>query len=380
MKITFACILVTAGMIAPAFGQRLSFGVVGGTSLTGDFRTLRNNWSFQGSSYTDISESGPRRLIIGPMIELGLRSGWSVEVNALHRTLGYTVRTDFPGRICGVDTFCGADMSTWQFPVLAKYRISVRRVNPFVTLGPSFRTYSSPAGTRPSAYGITGGAGVEWNAGRFFFAPTVRYTRWRGEEAPFRPTIRNQVEILGGIGYRTDAAARTPFGRKIWLGLMVGTPLTNDFPLESPDAPAYTGEVRRAADFRSVAGLMAEVEIGRGASIEVNGLYRRLHFESGPEVVVTWQIPVLLKQTFGGGPLRPFVQGGPSFRLAGNLNNTDPARYGVTAGVGLEGRWRRLRLTPSLRYTRWAEDNRAFIVPQALTKRDQIELLAGFSF
>lgn len=52
-----------------AFGQRLSFGAVGGTSITRDFRTLR--YTFPGE-YSETTESGSRSLIIGPMAELGL--------------------------------------------------------------------------------------------------------------------------------------------------------------------------------------------------------------------------------------------------------------------------------------------------------------------
>lgn len=186
--------------------------------------------------------------------------------------------------------------------------------------------------------------------------------------------------MLGALGYRTDSGARRAFGRKIWLGLIGGVPLTNDFRPASPDSPAYTGESRRFADFRSVAGLMAEVEFARNVSVEVNGLYRRLHFENAPEVVVTWQIPVLAKYTWNLTPVRPFLEAGPSFRAAGNLNYTNPSRVGLTVGTGGEMCWRWLRITPTLRYTRWAEDSLARYASQNMTKRDQVELLFGFSF
>ncbi|MBC7928721.1 MAG: hypothetical protein H7039_24010 [Bryobacteraceae bacterium] len=314
------------------------------------------------------------------MLEIGFSRNWSVEVNALHRTLKYRVRSDFPSRVCGVNVFCGGDVSTWQFPLLVKYRIPLGRFKPFAAVGPTFRTHSNPIGSRPSSYGITAGAGLELDAGPFYFAPTVRYTRWGTDGLPFRPTIGNQVEVLGGIGYRTDAGTRRAFGRKVWLGFVAGVPLTNDFPPTSSDLPTYTGEATRFADFRSVAGLMAEVEITQRLSIEVNGVYRRLHFENAPEVVVTWQFPVLAKYTFNHAPTRPFVVGGLSFRTAGNLNYTNPANIGYTAGSGVEARWRWLRITPTLRYTRWAEDNRALYASQNFPKRDQVELLFGFSF
>lgn len=348
--------------------------------MTKDFRTLRYTFPLEGASYTEVSESGPRSVVIGPMVELALSGNWSVEVNALHRKLKYEVRSEVPGNFCGVNTFCGGDVSTWQFPVLVKYRFPFQRFKPFAAVGPSFRTHNRPLGSRPSSFGITTGAGIELGAGALYFAPTVRYTRWGVDGLPFRPTIRNQVEVLGGIGYRTNAAARQPFGRKVWLGLIAGVPITNDFHQPSPDSPPYTGAAMRFADFRSTAGLLGEVELTNRLSLEVNALYRRLHFETGPEVVVTWQIPVLAKYGFGDGRVRPFVEVGPSFRLTGNLNNADPGHYGITAGTGAEARWRRLRFSPTLRYTRWTEDKWANVDPQAFTRRDQVELLVGFSF
>ena len=273
-----------------ASAQRLFFGAVGGSSVTGDFQTLRYKFPLQGSSYTEISETGPRSLIIGPMAELAIRGNWSVEVNALHRSLKYRIRTDSLTTVCA--GFCSGGVSTWQFPLLVKYRIPVSPLKPFLTAGPTFRTHSSPIGSRPSSYGATAGAGIELSAGWFYLAPTIRYTRWGDDGLPFRPTIRNQVEVLGGIGYRTTDQTRRPLGRKVWLGILAGVPLTNDFPPISPDSPVYTGEAGRFADVRSAAGLMAEVEVARNVSVEVNGLYRRLHFNNAPEVVVTWQIPV----------------------------------------------------------------------------------------
>ena len=73
-----------------------------------------------------------------------------------------------------------------------------------------------------------------------------------------------------------------------------------------------------------------------------------------PNTVVTWQFPVLVKYKFPLGRLSPFLEGGPSFRSAGNLNRSDPSHVGVSAGVGVEAQWRRLRIAPRVRYTRWA--------------------------
>jgi hypothetical protein len=123
-----------------------------------------------------------------------------------------------------------------------------------------------------------------------------------------------------------------------------------------------------------------EIGISDKLSLEVNGLYRRLHLRTGPDVVVTWEIPVLAKYKFNYSAVKPFVELGPSFRPTGNLN-AYPSHYGISSGAGVEAYMRRLRFTPTVRYTRWAADNRPFGSPeQPFTKLDQVEVLVGISF
>lgn len=52
----------------------------------------------------------------------------------------------------------------------------------------------------------------------------------------------------------------------------------------------------------------------------------------------------------------PFLEAGPSFRAAGNLNGYNPSHFGVTAGGGAEIRKGAVLLSTALRYTRWAKD------------------------
>lgn len=362
--------------------QNVSFGVVSGTSISRDFRTLHYPFTFETRTYTDSTLPGPRSQILGPMLEVDLPRQFSVEVNALHRNLRYTTSSDFPGTPPSAAT-----VSTWQFPVLLKYRFQVKpRLLPFLAAGPSFRTYSNPAGSRPSRFGAAGAVGLDVALGKFRISPSLRYTRWASDKnVPFRPTIPNQLEFLVATSYSTEAGLRSLRGRKIWLGVIVGVPITNDFTPIDPRAPPYTGASSRIADFRFVAGLRAEIPFSSKLALEWNGIYRRLHFEDGPEVVLTWQFPVLLKYTFSGvriakPNLRPFVQAGPSFRLAGNLNGTDPSNFGFTAGIGAEIDASRVRFTPSVRYTRWAHEKNKRFTTQPLTKPDEIAFLVGISF
>jgi hypothetical protein len=147
---------------------------------------------------------------------------------------------------------------------------------------------------------------------------------------------------------------------------------------------------------------MVEFGLPWHLSVEIDGLYRPLNFTSAsvnpdgslnsvaPNTVVTWEFPVLAKYRFSLHVVKPFVEAGPSFRTSGNLNGASPSNHGFTIGAGVEGRLRKLRIAPTLRYTRWATDDlQCFVVPrsgcssdvqQPLTLRNQAEFLVGFSF
>jgi len=127
----------------------------------------------------------------------------------------------------------------------------------------------------------------------------------------------------------------------------------------------------------------------RGVAVELNALYRPMNLTMAgvrsdgslhsisPATVVTWQFPTLAKYTFSFAFINPFIEAGPSFRVAGNLNDAGPSAYGGTAGIGVEAKLWRLRIGPLARYTHWAADSdRA----GSRTKRNQVELLLGVSF
>lgn len=359
-----------------AFAQRLSIGVVAGTNLTDDFRTITFPPDFRNSS---LAYSDSRSPIIGPAVELGLARHLSVEVDALHRALHFTDVTVLANG-SRVDPRPAA-AGTWEFPLLVKYSLGVSRVRPFLELGPSFRAVSNPNGSNPSNHGISAGAGAEMRVGNLRLAPAVRYTRWAtdhfrpeqtgGFNSPARPTIRNQVEFLVGVSYATTGASRRALGRKLWLGAVAGVSLTGDFGGQS-SSRGYP------------AGLMVELELPRHLAVEADGLYRRLHFSGRPDVVLTWEVPLLLKYRFTTPHVTPFLALGPSFRVTGNLNDSNPSHYGIAAGAGVETRLGRLKVAPTIRYTRWAGDSRPFPqfpnIPYSRSIPNQAEALVGFFF
>jgi hypothetical protein len=98
--------------------------------------------------------SDTRSVIAGLSVNVLLGKGLSLEANALHRNLHLKRRFIFPD---GSTLDQGrTSVSTWQWPILLKYRLPAhRRIQPFVEAGPSFRTRHNPVPSEPSQFGGT---------------------------------------------------------------------------------------------------------------------------------------------------------------------------------------------------------------------------------
>src|SRR6185312_6856249 len=101
------------------------------------------------------------------------------------------------------------DYSSWEFPILAKYRFGFPIVHPYIEAGPSFRATSI---SNLSNNGVTVGAGVEVQALLLRIAPEFRYTHWSSDSktaptsfllgtlTPFS-SKQDQVEFLVGFSF-----------------------------------------------------------------------------------------------------------------------------------------------------------------------------------
>jgi hypothetical protein len=367
-------------------GQKLSIGIVGGWALTDDYRgagtttDLLNTPDFSTTATTVIT-TGSHDFAIGPKLELAITRNFSFEVDALHRNRQWSATTslsppvDFGYGPVSSSAFRVTD-SAWAVPLLVKYRLPAFRTNAFgrafVEAGPALRPWLYGGGADRA--GFTAGAGFQVHRRGLNLEPTIRYTRWGAAKStyPGVSSISDQLEFLIGVGGGATSGRPSVFGQKLSIGAVGGFGLSGDFPAKEGYASARSKSV----------GVMVESGLYKRLSLEVDGLYRPLILSEGQRAtVLTWEFPVLAKYRFSTHGVRPFVELGPSFRAAGNLSGTNPSRYGVASGAGVETRTRWLTIAPAFRFTRWTADPAGDPDgPHTFALRNQAELLVGFSF
>lgn len=190
------------------------------------------------------------------------------------------------------------------------------------------------------------------------------------------------VAICSSLIVSSSIARAQPFS----FGVVAGASLTEDFQSQT------NGQILAySIPKRWIVGAMVEARLPLHLSLELDGLYHELQFANAfiepngtlnsisPSPVVTWEFPLLAKYRFSLPVAKPFVEAGPSFRSAGNLNGTAPSSNGVAFGAGVETRLWKLSIAPTVRYTRWAEDRK--VNPDApFTAQNQVAILVGFSF
>ena len=204
------------------FGQYLSAGVKGGIRTTDDITSENRS-----------ATSESKRYAVGPMVEIGLPLGLSVEVNALYRTEGY--RTDF-GNFAG--RFTARERANfWEFPILLKYRLPAPVIKPYIEAGIAPRTLSGyedinsisinlQTGQQTfsrghsntnwdNSVGVIVGGGIWLALGRIGVAPELRYTRWTstpinvfGSQGYGFQSAQNQIDILVGLTWKFQSALR----------------------------------------------------------------------------------------------------------------------------------------------------------------------------
>ena len=217
----------------------------------------------------------------------------------------------------------------------------------------------------------SGSMGENWNQYNFRLSTGVVFTSGRSS---FGQSSRPQFSfgVIGGAAL-TDA-----FGHDS-TGFIIGP---------NGIEPTLSRSYSTLKDY--AIGPMIEVGLPwRGLSVEIDALYRPMNLtlagvrpdgslhSISPATVVTWELPELVKYSFGSSSVKPFIEAGPCFRVSGNLNGSSPSTYGGTAGLGVETHLWKLRIGPVVRYIRWAADPD---YAGSRTKRNQVESLVGLSF
>ncbi len=389
-----------------ANGQQFSYGVVGGSALTDDFNTRYvtsfDGYPIQPTLYRPAQRGFPMG---GAMLEWHFSDSFSVEGDGLFRLMHFSVN--------GVTQQVG----TWEIPVLAKYRLNGwdagrSRVRPFIEGGPTLRISSGTKGTDPSRIGGSAGAGLEFHIQQWTLAPTLRYTRWRRDDANFgTPSTRpDQLEFLVGFSHTPDHLVRqfTQLHR-VSVGALAGFNLLGDYGQSSQsysESGTYNGTPYTYANSYSVSsgprsflpGGSVEFRLGKGLSVEWDFIFRPVreyysssvfsssgtypstsfssssYSYSGDSSTNTWQYPILLKYKLPK-PLPktkdwvPFVESGAAFRASSQFSAT-----GFEAGLGVTRRVGQFQLAPQLRYTRWGQQNYSYL------KADELNLFLGISF
>lgn len=208
--------LLLIGAITAFSAEPFSIGVKGGIPIN-DFVNGTNTAS-------GVLNSTTNRYIVGPELELNLPWGFGVEFDALYR------HYNFQG--FGVSGTADTRTSTgaWEFPLLAKWRVPIPVVHPFIDGGVSWDhltgtgvTASSvfpgpltgPGVDNNTVFGYVGGAGVEFQAKHVRIEPEIRYTRWGTQHfvtpsgistagvtsAGAFSSNQNQLELLVGITF-----------------------------------------------------------------------------------------------------------------------------------------------------------------------------------
>jgi hypothetical protein len=187
-----------------SLGGHFAFGTIVGATLTHDL----SSGSMSGLFITNLHpppgvpfpteagtqyDSGANTFLVGPALEMALSQRFYIEADAVNHAIRYASRVVLNDGM-NLPSHSGTEVTTWEIPVLAKFKFGSGRFKPFAEAGPSFRLPVDNI----SPIGFSGGGGVEIRWRFLKIAPTIRYTRWtKGIFSDLVQQLQpNQVEFL----------------------------------------------------------------------------------------------------------------------------------------------------------------------------------------
>jgi hypothetical protein len=196
--------------------------------------------------------------------------------------------------------------------------------------------------------------------------------------------------LLGAV-----SACSQPFS----AGVKAGVPLTGFIDTVQ--------NVSSSIPNRFIGGVTAELRLPFGLGVEVDALYRRLHYQytlgnplsgltADRTTANSWEFPLLLKYRFPAKIVRPYVDAGVAFDTLSGLTDTvaqtlasrlsgpgtalqNNTTKGFVIGAGVDIHAIVLHLLPEIRYTRWGAQH--FNLSGVLSSnQNQAEFLLGITF
>jgi Outer membrane protein beta-barrel domain len=198
------------------------------------------------------------------------------------------------------------------------------------------------------------------------------------------------------------AASATAFCQPFQFGVKVGVPLTDFLTAAQTQNVQYFTTTNRF-----IGGLTAELHLPFGLGIEVDALYRHLHYNENSIVPFSatttgndFEFPILAKYRIKGKVVRPFVDAGVAFdRLQGvkqvitaAANNFvpipgsnpaelhNPSTRGFVIGGGVDVHVLVIHILPEIRYTRWGAQHFFDVNGLLHSNVNQGEFLVGITF
>jgi hypothetical protein len=193
-------------------GQPIGTGIKAGLPLSDAFRL----------SGEPVTADRPQ-WVGGPYIEFRLPARLAIEIDALYEGLRFDYKFNRQGLAQEISR---TTASTWQFPMLLKYRFSSHSVRPFVSGGVAvyrigsvqqsgelisqlpgeIRSVISRVGNSFVNGGGVVGGGLELKAGPLRIAPEIRFTRWVigksfGTNDVSVGLNQSRTQLLVGIGF-----------------------------------------------------------------------------------------------------------------------------------------------------------------------------------
>ena len=197
MTISTASVGLFLALSSLSSAQSIGFGLKAGVPLT-DVASA--------SKAIRQGDVDMKRFTLGPVVDLRLPFGLGLETGALYKRFNQTGMTGAGGQ-----TAINQTGSSWEFPLLAKYRLPGILVRPYLEGGFSYNHLSDIAkpfenAIRPvsegdmttsiSRPGYVFGAGLEVGTGRFRAVPGLRWTHYQSRDIVPQT---NSVDFLVGL-------------------------------------------------------------------------------------------------------------------------------------------------------------------------------------